>query len=162
MIGARYFGSIGSLAANATLHLALFQSLASLPDLRHAVPELSLKVYDLSLDPPFSPFQPFIHNPASPSDRGPRCAPPGPQGTTFYLKEAPLPAGFDSYSSAAPVRFVCVRLDRHGIVRDVRVPGGRDAALAAMVEQWWRFAPDCEPAGKGGWQRVRLTRCQEA
>jgi hypothetical protein len=78
------------------------------------------------------------------------------------VKEAPLPAGFDSYSRDAPVRFVCVRLDRHGSVRDVRVPGGRDAALAAMVEQWWRFAPDCASAGKGGWQRVRLTRWQEA
>jgi len=161
MASASPFGALGSFAANATLLFALAQSLASLPDLRHAVPRTWLVVSNLSLRTPFSPFQPFIDNPALPSDPGPRCGPPGPQGTTFYVKEAPLPDGFDSYSNSRPARFVCVRLDRRGIVRDVRVPGGSDPALIAMVETWWRFAPDCASAAKGGWQRVRLTRWQD-
>ncbi|HEX9954681.1 MAG TPA: hypothetical protein VGB48_05625 [Allosphingosinicella sp.] len=119
-------------------------------------------MYDLSLVPPFYPFQPFIDNPTSDVDYGPLCAPPGPQGTTFYVKEAPLPDGFDSDSNGRPAQFACVRVDRHGTVRDVRLPGGNDPTLAEMIKRWWRIAPDCASAGKGGWQRIRLTRWQDS
>jgi hypothetical protein len=162
MITRGTFGTFGSFAANAVLLAGLFQSLASLPDLRGALPQPLTVVHNLSLPPPrVAPWQPFINNPISPADRGPRCAPPGPQGTTFYVKEAPLPAGFNSYPSGGLARFVCVQLDRHGMVREVRLPRGSDPALVAMIKGWWRFAPDCASAGKGGWQRVRLTRWQE-
>jgi hypothetical protein len=162
MITRGTFGTFGSFAANSLLLAGFVQSLAWLPDLRGALPQPLSVVHNLSLVlPPVSPFQPFINNPISPADKGPRCGPPGPQGTTFYVKEAPLPTAFNSYPDGRPARFVCVRLDRHGIVREVRLPGGGDPSLVAMIEEWWRFAPDCASAGKGGWQRVRLTRWQE-
>src|SRR4028118_179016 len=104
MASARSFGVVGSLAANATLLVPLAPRLASPPAPAHAVPRTWLVVSTLSLRTPFSPFQPFIDNPALPSDPGPRCGPPGPQGTTFYVKEAPLPDGFDSYSKGRPAR----------------------------------------------------------
>jgi hypothetical protein len=162
MLTPRNIGSIGSFGANAVLLAGMFQSLAWLPSLRGAIPQPLTMIHNLSLrEPPLSPSQPFIDNPMLPGDRGPRCAPPGPQGTTFYVKEAPLPAGFETQPDDRQARFVCVRVDRHGIVRDVRLPRGHDPALVTMIERWWRISPDCASAAKGGWQRVRLTRWQE-
>jgi hypothetical protein len=161
MITSSTFGTIGSFAANSLLIAGFVQSLAWLPE--HRGPAASpLTVYNLDIRPaPSSLFQPFIDNPMSDADRGPRCGAAGPQGTTFYVKEAPLPAGFNSYPNGRPAQFACVRVDRHGTIREVRLPQGKDPALAAMIQRWWRISPDCASAGKGGWQRIRLTRWQE-